>query len=281
MSQIANDKIAPLPAEPLTKLLEVMRILRDPQQGCPWDIKQTYRSITKHTLEEAYEVVAAVEADDFSGLKEELGDLLLQVVFYAQLAREDNHFDFNAIVDTLNDKLIRRHPHVFGNESILTAEAMTERWEQDKVRERAAALADVQNIPSPSVLDGITPTLPALAVTLKLVQRATRAGFDWAKPEDVFPKIAEELAELQAELPENKMDKLTDEFGDVLFTMVCLGHKLKLDPETALRTANRKFERRFRAMEARLGGQTTAAPRALAEWETAWNAVKANEKQTT
>lgn len=281
MSQIANDKIAALPVEPLTRLLEVMRLLRDPQQGCPWDIKQNYRSITKHTLEEAYEVVAAVEADDFTGLKEELGDLLLQVVFYAQLAREDKHFDFTAIVETLNDKLIRRHPHVFGDETIATAEAITERWEQDKARERAAALTDAQNKPSPSALDGITPTLPALSVTLKLVQRATRAGFDWAKPDDVFPKIAEELAELQAELPENNKEKLTDEFGDVLFTMVCLAHKLKLDPETALRTANRKFERRFRAMETRLSHQPATTPRPLEEWETAWNAVKADEKPKT
>ncbi len=271
-----NDALAALPDEPVARLLAVMAKLRDPNGGCPWDLKQDFSSLTRYTLEEAYEVVEAVEKQDFTALCEELGDLLLQVVFYAQMAREAGHFDFAAIAETLNDKLIRRHPHVFGDEQIKTADAMTERWETDKAKERTAK--QTEPVAQPSALDGITGTLPALTRCQKLVQRATRVGFDWDKAEDVFPKLQEEIGELAAELPDADHGRMTDELGDVLFTTVCLAHKLKIDPESALRRANQKFERRFRAMEGHLSaeiGQNN--PISLAQWESAWSKVKHEE----
>ncbi|MEJ0063574.1 MAG: nucleoside triphosphate pyrophosphohydrolase [Alphaproteobacteria bacterium] len=271
----SHDALLGLPADPMERLLAVMARLRDPDGGCPWDLKQDFSSIAKHTLEEAYEVVDAIEKGDFEGLKEELGDLLLQIVFYAQMAREEGRFDFAAIAQGIADKLVRRHPHVFGDETIATAEAMTERWEQDKAKERAAKQTDGA---PPSVLDGVMMALPALSRTQKIVQRATRAGFDWEKAEDVFPKLEEEITELKAEIPSGDRDRLVDELGDVLFTVVCLANKLKIDPETALRGANRKFERRFRGMEAVLSIknlQTT--PISLQEWEQAWIKVKNQE----
>lgn len=270
---------ANLPAEPVARLLAVMAKLRDPNGGCPWDLKQDFASLTRYTLEEAYEVVEAVERQDFPALKDELGDLLLQVVFNAQMGAEAGHFDFNGIAAALCDKLIRRHPHVFGTEHIATAEAMTERWEQDKAKERAAKQgADAAAQPPASALDNLTSTLPALTRCHKLVQRATRAGFDWAEAADIFPKIQEELAEVQAELPTAQPDRLEDELGDVLFTVVCLAQKLGIDPDSALRRANRKFERRFRAMESRLTGRIGANQSlSLAEWDAAWQAVKDEE----
>lgn len=268
-----------LPAEPVDRLLAIMTILRDPNGGCPWDLKQNFSSLTRYTLEEAYEVVEAVELQDFGALKDELGDLLLQVVFYAQLGAEQSLFDFVAIASALADKLVRRHPHVFGNERIVTAEAMSERWEQDKAKERAAKRPAVDAPPTESSLDNITGTLPALTRCHKLVQRATRVGFDWADAEDIFPKIQEELTELQAELPDAQPERLEDELGDVLFTVVCLAQKLGIDPDSAMRRANRKFERRFRAMECRLTGRISASqPVSLSEWDAAWQAVKDEER---
>lgn len=267
-----------LPNEPLARLLAVMAKLRDPNGGCPWDLKQDFASLVKYTLEEAYEVVDAVEKRDFKALCEELGDLLLQVVFYAQMAKESEHFEFQDIVAGLNDKLIRRHPHVFGDETIATAEAMTERWESDKAKERAAKTPQEAATATPSALDGLTSALPALTHCQKIVQRATRVGFDWEKAADVLPKLAEEIKELAAEMPAGPHDRITDELGDVLFTTVCLAHKLRIDPETALRQANRKFERRFRAMESHLGAEKRQnTPISLAEWENAWRAVKLQE----
>lgn len=255
-----------------------MAKLRDPNGGCPWDLKQDFASLVKYTLEEAYEVVDAVEKRDFKALCEELGDLLLQVVFYAQMAKEAGHFEFQDIVAGLNDKLIRRHPHVFGYETIATAEAMTERWESDKAKERAAKAAPEAAATPPSALDGLTSALPALTHCHKIVQRATRVGFDWEKPADVLPKLDEEIKELAAEMPDGQPERITDELGDVLFTTVCLAHKLRIDPETALRQANRKFERRFRAMESHLGAEKRQnTPISLPEWETAWSAVKSQE----
>ncbi len=267
-----------LPNEPLARLLTVMAKLRDPNGGCPWDLKQDFSSLVKYTLEEAYEVVEAVEKHDFTHLCEELGDLLLQVVFYAQMAREAGHFEFQDIVTGLNDKLIRRHPHVFGDETIATAEAMTERWENDKVKERAVKAAPNAAATPSSALDGLTSALPALTHCQKIVQRATRVGFDWEKPADVLPKLDEEIKELAAEMPTGDTKRITDELGDVLFTTVCLAHKLRIDPETALRQANRKFERRFRAMESHLGAEKRLNdPILLEEWESAWRVVKSQE----
>ncbi len=190
------------------------------------------------------------------------------------MAKEAGHFEFKDIVVGLNDKLIRRHPHVFGDETIATAEAMTERWESDKAKERAAKTSRgrPQRPARPTVW---TSALPALTHCQKIVQRATRVGFDWEKPTDVLPKLDEEIKELAAEMPSGAPDRITDELGDVLFTTVCLAHKLRIDPETALRQANRKFERRFRAMESRLGKEKRQNdPISLNEWENAWRAVK-------
>ncbi len=272
-----------LPDEPVDRLLAIMAILRNPNGGCPWDLKQNFSSLTRYTLEEAYEVVEAVEQQDFGALRDELGDLLLQVVFYAQLGTEQSLFDFAAIARALADKLVRRHPHVFGTEHIVTAEAMSERWEQDKAKERAAKRPAVDDVPTTeSALDNITGTLPALTRCHKLVQRATRAGFDWAAAADIFPKIQEELTELQVELPDAQPERLEDELGDVLFTVVCLAQKLGIDPDSAMRRANRKFERRFRAMEGRLTGRISASqPLSLSEWDAAWQAVKDEEKALT
>jgi ATP diphosphatase len=274
-------KTEDLPQEPVARLIAVMTALRDPVGGCPWDLKQDFTSLAKYTLEEAYEVVEAVEKQDFNALRDELGDLLLQIVFYGQMGREAGHFDFMAIATTLTDKLIRRHPHVFGDEQIASAEAMTERWESDKAKERAEKSANL----TPAVisaLDGITSTLPTLTRCQKLVQRATRVGFDWDEPADVFPKLQEEIAELAAELPELDHGRMTDELGDVLFTVVCLAHKLKIDPETALRRANVKFERRFKGMELLLESKIAQNNSILLpEWESAWQEIKAQERSAT
>jgi len=271
---VTNSKLTALPDEPVARLLAVMAALRDPVGGCPWDLKQDFVSLTKYTLEEAYEVVEAVEKQDFPALRDELGDLLLQIVFYAQMGREAGHFDFIAIATTLSEKLIRRHPHVFGDEHIATAEAMTERWEAYKAKERAEKPAPA----TPSALDGLTSTLPALSYAQKLVQRATRVGFDWDKPEDCFPKIMEELEELRVEVAANQAEKMVDELGDVFFSVICLAHKLHIDPETALRQANRKFERRFRGMESHLSDQIAQKqPILLEDWEKAWREVKSHE----
>lgn len=268
---VIPDRDSPA-TDSLPRLLAIMARLRDPHGGCPWDLKQTYASLAKHTIEEAYEVADAAERHDFTALREELGDLLLQVVFYAQLAAEEDRFDFAGIADTLADKLVRRHPHVFGNEHIATAEAMADRWEADKAKERAA-----QTGKPVSALDGVLMAQPALSHTHKLVQRAARAGFDWAKAEDVFPKIEEEIKELRDEMPAMDKDRLTDELGDVLFTIVCLAYKLKIDPEAALRHANKKFERRFRGMEVLLDiSKQPTAPSGKA-WNDAWDKIKSRE----
>ncbi|MGB4102103.1 MAG: nucleoside triphosphate pyrophosphohydrolase [Alphaproteobacteria bacterium] len=270
-----------LPVAPLPRLLAVMARLRDPKHGCPWDLKQTYATLARYAIEEAYEVADAAERHDFEALHEELGDLLLQVVFYGQLASEEGKFDFSSIAGGIADKLIRRHPHVFGDEVIATAEDMVTRWESDKAKERAekAASADAPAAPeATSILDGIIIAQPALSRAQKLVHRSTQVGFDWPTASDVFPKLAEEISELQAELDGGNVARLTDELGDVLFTAVCLANKLKIDPETALRTANHKFERRFRAMEQALGRENDLYRRiSLAEWEAAWINIKHQE----
>lgn len=269
-----------LPLESLPRLLAVMARLRDPNSGCPWDLKQTYVSLAKYAIEEAYEVADAAEKLDFAALREELGDLLLQVVFYAQMGSEDGNFDFAAIAGGIAEKLVRRHPHVFGDEVIATAEAMTTRWEADKAQERAAKATSSSEPASAmaSALDGVLLSQPALTRAQKLVQRATRVGFDWPNVQDVFPKLAEEIEELKVELKKQDSARMTDELGDVLFTVVCLAHKLKIDPETALKWANNKFERRFRGMEAALGRKNEVdKPLSLEVWENAWAKIKDEE----
>lgn len=266
-----------LPTEPLPRLLAVMARLRDPDSGCPWDLKQTYASLARFAIEEAYEVADAAEKEDFEALREELGDLLLQIVFYGQMASEAGRFDFHAIAAGIADKLVRRHPHVFGDDvSIKTAEAMTARWEADKAKERTQKTAGTPS--ATSVLDGVMQAQPALSRAQRLVQRTTQVGFAWPTVQDVFPKLSEEIAELQAELAGQDMARMTDELGDVLFTVVCVANKLKIDPETALRWANNKFERRFRAMEVALGrGNDVNEPISLEVWEKSWLKIKDDE----
>ncbi len=234
----------------LARLLAIMARLREPEGGCPWDLAQTFLSIVPHTLEETYEVVDAVERGDFVALREELGDLLLQVVFYARMAEEQGLFDFHDIVAGIADKLIRRHPHVFGDAHFKTEEERVRAWEAEKSRERREKGSDNGD---ESALDGVALALPALTRALKLQQRAARVGFDWPGVEPVRAKIAEELAEVQAELEAGySHERLTEEVGDLLFSAVNLSRHLKIDPETALRLANRKFEQRFRYIETAL-----------------------------
>src|SRR6185437_10147298 len=254
----------------MTRLLDIMARLRDPVAGCPWDKEQNFRTIAPYTIEEAYEVAEACEAGDPAALKDELGDLLFQTVFHARMAEEAGLFRFADVAGAISDKMIRRHPHVFGDVKVDGAAAQTVAWEETKAKERAAGGAA-------SVLDGVGVALPALTRAEKLQKRAARVGFDWQDAAPVFAKIDEELDELRDEI-EGKAEqaRIEDEFGDLLFAVVNLARHLRIDPEQALRGASRKFEHRFRAMEA------TAAPlegKSLDELEAAWQSVKAAEQK--
>lgn len=262
-------------AEQFLKLLGIMAKLRDPNGGCPWDLEQSFRTIVPHTIEEAYEVADAIEQDDLEALKSELGDLLFQTVFYAQMAREAGRFDMADVVRTLNDKMVTRHPHVFGQVSIADAEQQTHAWENQKAAERAAAAA-AKGL-QPSALDGVIPGLPALTRAEKLQRRAARVGFDWPEAAQVLDKIAEETAEIRTALEEKATkDSIAEEIGDLLFAVVNLARHLQIDGEGALRAANRKFERRFRKVEEILAAQgKDLAGSTLDEMEAAWVQAKA------
>ena len=238
----------PAPPEdlrPIDRLLEIMARLRDREDGCEWDQAQTFATIAPYTVEEAYEVADAVERGDLSDLKEELGDLLLQVVFHARMAEEQGAFDFDAVATAINDKMVRRHPHVFGEERVADAAQQTERWNEMKALERAAKGAD------PSALAGVKAGMPDLLKALKLQEKAATVGFDWPSVAPVLTKLHEELEEVRAEFerPERDPARLTDEIGDLLFVCVNLARHAKVDGGAALRHANAKFERRFRRME--------------------------------
>lgn len=250
----------------IDRLLKIMARLRAPAGGCPWDLEQTFASIAPHTIEEAYEVVEAIDSGDRAALRDELGDLLFQVVFYAQLGGEEGCFDFEAIAAAICDKMERRHPHVFGSAVVADAAAQTQAWERHKRAERAGG----------GVLDGVTTTLPALTRALKLQNRAGQVGFDWPEPTQVLDKIAEEIEEVRVEIANGaERHRLEDEVGDLLFACVNLARKLKIDPETALRGGNRKFERRFRHIEQSLAGQgRTPSQASLEEMEELWVAAK-------
>ncbi|MFA7429446.1 MAG: nucleoside triphosphate pyrophosphohydrolase [Rhodospirillaceae bacterium] len=263
--------------DPLQRLLAIMERLRDPQSGCPWDIEQTYASIVPHTIEEAYEVAEAVERGDMNALRDELGDLLLQVVYHSQMAREDGRFDFSDVAAAIGDKLVRRHPHVFGDLDVPDAAAQTVQWEEQKARERKAKAGSSLH----SALDGLTSTLPAMTRALKLQNRAARVGFDWPEIKQVVEKIDEELAEVRAELDHITPDdgRLKSEIGDLLFTVVNLARVVGTDPEAALRHTNRKFERRFRYMEQRLAEQgKTTGDVCLEEMESLWCEAKTTDE---
>jgi len=232
----------------LNELLQIMADLRDPESGCPWDITQDFDSIKSYTIEEAYEVADAIERKDMDELKSELGDLLFQVVFHAQMASEQGLFDFNDVVESINDKLIRRHPHVFADEQVESHDHLAERWEQHKQAERADKQVD------DSALSGVTSALPALQWSQKLQKRAMRTGFDWPDIEPVFDKLNEEVTELRAEIAEKSQsddnhERIQDEYGDVLFVCANLGLRLRVNAEQAMRHANRKFIERFSLME--------------------------------
>ena len=260
----------------MTRLLEIMAALRDPERGCPWDREQSFATIVPHTLEEAYEVAETIEQGDFAELKGELGDLLFQVVFYAQLAREQGLFEFHEVVAGIEEKLVRRHPHVFGEENIEDAAAQSEAWERHKAAERAAKAE--KEARTASVLDGVSTALPALTRAPKLQKRAARVGFDWPEAVDVLDKIEEEIGELRHELRAGDMQRAREEVGDLLFAVTNLARHVEIDPESALRHTNAKFERRFRGVEARLAEQGVAPHEAtLDEMDALWEAVKAEE----
>ncbi|MFI4999717.1 MAG: nucleoside triphosphate pyrophosphohydrolase [Reyranellales bacterium] len=273
---MASDRptAASLPEEPLARLLAVMAWLRDRQHGCPWDIEQTFRTIAPYTIEEAYEVADAIGRDDMPALKEELGDLLLQVVYHAQMASEAKAFDFADVAAAIADKMVDRHPHVFGDARVADADAQTVSWEARKAAERAARPSGAE---PPGALDGVARALPALLRAEKIQKRAARVGFDWKKTGPVIDKIEEELGELRAELSAGTLDqnRVADEVGDVLFAVANLARHCKVDPEAALRATNDKFERRFRHIERRLAEQNRKpADATLAEMEALWQEAK-------
>lgn len=255
----------------ITRLKEIMASLRDPEKGCPWDIEQDFASIAPHTVEEAYEVVDAIEKGDMHALKEELGDLLLQVIFHSQIADERGIFDFEQVAGAINNKLVERHPHVFGDADIKTAKEQEESWEKIKQQERDKKAKNGHA----SILDGIAVTLPAMTRAVKLQKRAAKVGFDWPNLSLVFNKIEEELAELKEALENDDKDHIEEEYGDLLFAFSNLGRKLKLDPEVSLRKCNKKFEKRFHHIEKRLAEQGVDIENSsLEEMDELWEEAK-------
>lgn len=248
----------------IEKLLEVMKALRDPDTGCPWDIKQNFKSIAPYTLEEAFEVVDAIESGDMNRLKDELGDLLLQVVFHAQMAKDAGHFDFEDVAQGISEKMTNRHPHVFGDTNFADEAAQKAFWEQSKKTERASIRL--------KTLDGVPMAMPALSRSAKLQKRAASVGFDWPDANGVEKKLQEELEELKQARGQEDRDSIHEEFGDVLFSLVNLGRWMGVDPETSLRDANRKFERRFAVMESESKKPLEAL--SFEEWDEAWERAK-------
>lgn len=255
----------------MQRLREIMRRLRDPSTGCPWDIEQSFATIAPYTIEEAHEVADAIERQAWAELPGELGDLLLQVVYHAQMAEEAGLFGFDAVAAAISDKMIARHPHVFGAESRdKSAEQQTADWEKIKAVERGPA----------RVLDGVALGLPALTRAIKLQKRAARVGFDWPSTDEVVAKIAEEAAELVEARTSLTKAEVAEEFGDLMFVMANLARHLQVDPEAALRAANAKFTRRFGRIEEWLADAgKSPAQSDLAEMDTLWNRAKAEEKQ--
>ncbi|WP_170477914.1 nucleoside triphosphate pyrophosphohydrolase [Ruegeria arenilitoris] len=256
----------------IERLLEIMRRLRDPKTGCPWDIEQDFSTIAPYTIEEAYEVADAIDRQAWDELKGELGDLLFQSVFHAQMAEEAGHFTFQDVVRTMSDKMVTRHPHVFGHESReKSADQQTRDWETIKAAERAGK-------EQKGALDGVAANLPALLRAHKLQKRAARVGFDWPDTSHVLAKITEEAAELEEARNSMDSDALEDEFGDLLFVIVNLGRHLGIEPEAALRRTNAKFTRRFEQVEARLADHgKMPSDSTLEEMDALWDEVKTEE----
>lgn len=251
----------------INELLDIMAQLRDPQSGCPWDVEQSFESLTTYTIEEAYEVADTINQGDYVHLKEELGDLLFQVVFYAQIAKEKNLFEFNDVVNGLNKKMISRHPHVFkDNHKKLNSKQQSKAWESNKLKDKESVLDDIPN------------NLPGLLRAVKLTKRAAVIGFDWDTIDPVFDKMQEELLELKEAMIGGNQSRIKDELGDVLFVGTNLARQLKIDPELAIRHANEKFESRFRAVEkAAKKHQPNSTQFDLEFLDKLWNEVKQQE----
>ena len=256
----------------ISRLLEIMKRLRDPKDGCPWDIEQTYETIAPYTIEEAYEVSDAIDQGNWHELEGELGDLLLQVIYFTQIGSEDGHFSFESVVKNVSDKMIRRHPHVFGDKKqYKSSDQQIRDWEKIKEQERS------KNTPS-KTLDGIAGNLPALSYATKLQKRAARVGFDWPDISGVTDKISEEIDELNEARNELSFEAQEEEYGDLMFVMVNFARHLKIDPEKALRSANKKFKKRFEQVEKELAliGKTPNQSD-LSEMDNLWNIVKQKE----
>jgi ATP diphosphatase len=267
------------PSRDITRLIEIMAALRTPGSGCPWDLEQNSRTIAPYTLEEAYEVADAIARDDLDQLREELGDLLLQVVFHARMAQELGVFEFGDVVEAITEKLIRRHPHVFADEQGRTAEAVKGLWERIKAQEKADKAAKGGQKPPEGALAGVPVALPALTRALKLQDKAGHVGFDWNDPRAVLAKIREEADEIEAALDQKQADEAAAEVGDLLFAVVNLARHLGADPEAVLRITNLKFERRFGSIEQALAGRgKTPSEATLEEMDQLWNEAKAAEQ---
>ncbi|MBM3615132.1 MAG: nucleoside triphosphate pyrophosphohydrolase [Alphaproteobacteria bacterium] len=270
MTQSESDRLVHDAKGGMPRLLEIMRRLRDPVAGCPWDIEQTFATIAPYTLEEAHEVADVIERQAWDELPGELGDLLFQVVYHAQMARDAGLFGFDDVVRAIADKMVARHPHVFGAESRdKSAAQQTADWEKIKAAERGPA----------GVLDGVALGLPALVRAVKLQKRAARVGFDWPSTDEVLAKMREEMAELVEARESLGPEEVVEEFGDLMFVMANLARHMQVDPETALRAANAKFTRRFAKIEAWLAeAGKTPAMSDLAEMDALWNRAKAEKK---
>ncbi|MBD25432.1 MAG: nucleoside triphosphate pyrophosphohydrolase [Candidatus Marinimicrobia bacterium] len=269
----------------IKRLLEIMARLRDPVKGCPWDLEQTFETIAPYTIEEAYEVADAIARNDMKNLKRELGDLLFQSIYHAQMAEEAGYFDFSDVVNSICQKMVKRHPHVFGEGRVKNASDQVKTWEDIKANERIeeakSKITNSDKVYLPGALDGLPGNLPSIKMAEKLQKRAARVGFDWSDTENVINKIREELIEVVQEFQADDISKvrLTDEIGDLLFACINLSRKAKVDPETALRVANLKFERRFRRIEELLALQgRTPNDANLSEMENLWMQTKAEER---
>nr|WP_070959447.1 nucleoside triphosphate pyrophosphohydrolase [Hyphomonas sp. Mor2] len=256
-------------------LLEIMKRLRTPETGCAWDLEQSFETIAPYTIEEAYEVGDAIERGDMRDLSDELGDLLLQVVFHAQIASDEGHFSIKDVTQAISEKMVRRHPHVFGEDAQKTSAQQVANWESIKAEEREAKIES-----DSSALAGVALALPALMRAEKLQKRAARTGFDWINPQDILDKLDEERAEIEEAMQAQSPEHIEEEIGDLLFVVANLARRLKVDPEIALRKANSKFERRFRGMESLASDRKIDfSSLSLDEQEALWVQVKKTERE--
>jgi MazG family protein len=279
MGSIPAHETSMQPSRDISRLIEIMAALRDPDTGCPWDLEQDFSTIRHYTIEEAYEVADAIERQDFADLRDELGDLLLQPIYHAQMAKEAGEFDIGDVVYAITDKMIRRHPHVFGDQEAGSAASSEQRWEAIKAQERATK-ADRRGTLEPSLLDDVPAVLPALARAGKLTKRAAKVGFDWPDFASVKAKVEEELAEVSEAHAANDAAATHEEIGDLLFAVANLARHAGIDAESALRDANAKFTRRFHHVEARCREDSVEPKDAgLERLDAYWNEIRAADKQ--